>query len=386
MRIAIVCPYYPWPPSFGGVETIVRNVSIKLAKRGHEVYVVTTPFDVTTMKQVSEYGVEEHDGVTIYKLKPGRIKIGYARVLKGLKETIEEIGPEVVHEHNLHPHLFQLAKWKNELGYRLFAELHHPAVELDFIIQKLMIPLAIMWLKRIGETVDTFVAHTALEREWLTSKDIPNNKIVLVRFPAIPLELTNYEVCLTSLGDIAYLGRIVHRKGLHVFLKALSIVKQNFNEIKVNIAGPSDLRYLESLKMLIKRLRLKDNVSFTGIVDEEKKYEFIKSHKILALPSLKEYTPGVLLEAQALGVPVIATRVGAVPEIVLNGETGILVKAGDEYELAKAIETLITNDELRICFSVKAREFAKNFTLEKAIDRLERIYDGLLFDSGRATQ
>lgn len=115
MRIAIVCSYYPWPPSVGGVETIVRNVSIKLARRGHEVHVITTPFDVTTMKQVSDYGVEERNGVIIHKLKPGGIRIGYARVLKGLKEAIERIRPEIVHSHNLHPHLFQLAIWKKLL-------------------------------------------------------------------------------------------------------------------------------------------------------------------------------------------------------------------------------------------------------------------------------
>jgi len=374
MRIAIVCSYYPWPPSVGGVETIVRNVSTELARRGHEVHVVTTPFDVTTRRQISDYGVEERDGVTIHKLKPGRIRVGYARVLEELKETMEEIRPEIVHEHNLHPHLFQLAKWKDEFGYRLLAELHHPAVELDFLIQRLVMPFAIAGLKHISEAIDVFVAHTALEREWLTLKGIPNGKVALVRFPAIPSELLNYKVYPKSLGEIAYLGRIVHRKGLHILLKALSIVKQNFSEIKANIAGPSDPQYLESLKMLIKRLELEGNVSFIGIVKEEKKYEFIKSHKILVLPSIKEYTPGVLLEAQALGVPVIATRVGAVPEIVVDGRTGILVEPGDELELAKAIEVLIENHELRKRFSLNAREFVKNFTFEVTVDKLEALY------------
>ena len=140
MRVAIVCSYYPWPPSVGGVETIVRNVSMELAKRGHEVYVVTTPFDVTTMRQVSTYGVEERDGVIIYKLKAGRLRVGYARLLKELKETLKEIRPEIVHEHNLHPHLFQLAKWKDDYDYKLVAELHHPAVNLDFFTQKILLP------------------------------------------------------------------------------------------------------------------------------------------------------------------------------------------------------------------------------------------------------
>jgi len=374
MRIAIVCSYYPWPPSVGGVETIVRNVSTELAKRGHEVHVVTTPFDVTTGRQVSDYGVEERDGVIVHKLKPGKVKIGYARLLKGLKETIEKIKPEIVHEHNLHPHLFQLVRWKGEVGYGLFAELHHPAIELDFFMQRLMMSPAVMGLKRMSKAIDAFVAHTVLESKWLVSKGIPDSKIALVRFPAIPSELISYGGCSMDLHDIAYLGRIVYRKGLHRLLKALSIVKSRLGVFKADIAGPSDPRYLESLKTLIAKLGLKDNVSLIGIVKEEEKYEFIKSHKIFVLPSLKEYTPGVLLEAQALGLPVIATKVGAVPEMMIDGETGLLVKPGDELELAKAIEILIRDEELRKCLSLNAREFAKNFVLEKQVDKLEALY------------
>lgn len=374
MRIVIICSYYPWPPSVGGVEIIVRNVATELARRGHEVHVITTPFDVTTGKRASDYGVEERDDVIIHKLKPGKIRIGYARVLKGLKETIQRIRPEIVHEHNLHPHLFQLAKWKNSLSYKLFAELHHPIVELDFLIQRLVMPFAIMWLKRISRAVDGFLAHTQLEREWMTSIGIPNSKVTLVRFPAIPSELINHKIYSTTLGDIAYLGRIVYRKGLHVLLKALNIARQYSNEIKASIAGPSDPQYLESLRILIKRLKLEDNVSLIGLINEERKYEFIKSHKVFVLPSLKDYTPGVLLEAQALGVPVIATRVGAVHEMVLDRKTGLLVKADNPYELAKSIAMLIENEDLRKHFSVKAREWTKNFTLESAVTRLEELY------------
>ncbi len=77
-------------------------------------------------------------------------------------------------------------------------------------------------------------------------------------------------------------------------------------------------------------------------------------------------------------MPVIATKVGAVPEMIIDGETGLLVEAGNEHELAKAIETLIINDELRMHFSIKAREFAKSFTLEEAVGRLEDLYHDLL--------
>jgi glycosyltransferase involved in cell wall biosynthesis len=348
---------------------------MELVKRGHEMYVVTTPFDATTMKQVSAYGVEERNDVIIYKLKPGRMRIGYARFLKGLMKVLKEIKPEIVHEHNLHPHLFQLAKWRDNVDCGLVAELHHPAIELDFLIQRLMMPFAELGLRYVSKAIDAFIAHTTLEKEWLISKGIPNDKIALVRFPAIPSKLLNYNVHPTDLSDVLYLGRIVHRKGVHILIRALSITKQRLSKIRANIAGPSDPQYLENLKALVKKLGLTDNVSFIGVIKEKEKYALIKSHKIVVLPSLKDYTPIILLEAQALGVPVIATKIGAIPEIVLDGETGLLVKADDPCELAKSIIMLIENEDLRRRFSTKAREWAKKFTLESAVTRLEEVYE-----------
>jgi glycosyltransferase involved in cell wall biosynthesis len=374
MRIAIVSSYYPWPPSAGGVETIVRNVSAQLVKRGHEVYVVTTPFDVTTMKQVSEYGVEEKDGVILYKLRPGKLKIGYARFIKNLKEVIKEIKPELVHAHNLHPHLLQLALWKEEIGYKLVSELHHPAIELDFLVQNLAMPFAIQALRLLSKNIDAFIAHTELEKEWLESKGIRSKKIFLVRFPTIPQELLNYNIQVETLGDVLYLGRIVYRKGIHVLIKALSIVKPNLEEIKATVAGPADQQYLNYLVKLVQKYNLKNSISFVGFVKEQEKYRFIRSHKILVLPSLKEYTGGVLLEAQALGVPVIATRVGAVPEMIIDHQTGLLVEPNNEVKLAKAIEWLLTNKSLYQYYSRKAKEFVKDFTTEESVEKLERFY------------
>jgi glycosyltransferase involved in cell wall biosynthesis len=375
MRIAIVCSYYPWPPSVGGVETIVRNVSMQLVKRGHEVYVVTTPFDVTTMKQVSEYGIEEKNGVIVYKLRPGKLKIGYARFIKNLKEVIEKIKPELVHAHNLHPHLLQLALWKEEIGYKLVAELHHPAIELDFFVQRLAMPFAILALKLASKNIDAFIAHTKLEKEWLETKVICNKKIFLINFPTISQELLNYNIQVENLGDVLYLGRIVYRKGIHILVKALSIVKPYLEGFKATIAGPADQQYLKYLMELVEKFNLKDNVSFINFVKEEEKYKLIRSHKIFVLPSLKEYTPCVLLEAQALGVPVLTTKVGAIPEMVLDGETGLLIKPGDPYELAKSITMLIENEDLRRSFSTKAREWVKKFTLESSVTKLEEVYE-----------
>jgi len=378
MRIAIVCPYYPWPPSVGGVETIVRDVAIELARRGHEVHVATTRFDVTTQRQVTGYGVEERDGVVIHKLESASLKIGYARFLRGLKNVLMSINPDIVHSHCLHPHLFQLCKFKPRLKYKLIAELHHPVVALEKLSAKIVFPIAFNYLKTKSACIDYFIAHTDIERQWLEEKGIDQNKIAIVRLPAISSKLLAYPTVPLRNKNILFLGRITEVKGVHILIEAFTHIKRKYPETKLILAGPSDKRYEKTLRMIMEKYNLTDSIEFTGPVYGENKINLIRSALVFVLPSLKEYTGGVLLEAQALGTPVVATRVGAIPEIVLDGETGFLVEPNNPRELAEAIIRLIEDEELWRRLSTKAREWARNFTLEKRVDELESLYREVL--------
>lgn len=378
LKIAIVSTYYPWPPSIGGVETIVRNVSTELGKRGHQVHVVTTPFDATTMERISEYGVEEKDGVIIHNLKLGRLRIGYAGFLKELKDAIREIAPDVLHSHNLHPHLFQAAKWKEQLGFRVVAELHHPAVTIDHFAARLVFPIVVYNLLRAQIAVDAFVAHTLMEMRWLVDKGIPASKVHKVMFPGVSQMLIDYvpKRQLFSENIVLFVGRLKRVKAVHILIQAMAKVVEEINDTSLWLVGPEDEKYRKSMNRLIDELGLGSHVAFKGPLFGEELYECMANSLILILPSLMEYTPSVVLEAQALGLPVIATRVGALPELVLHGETGFLIKPNNPDELAEATVALITNGDLRAKISVNARSFAREFILERSVDNLEELYHG----------
>jgi glycosyltransferase involved in cell wall biosynthesis len=128
------------------------------------------------------------------------------------------------------------------------------------------------------------------------------------------------------------------------------------NNVRLSIMGFNhDEAYLNRLRQLIRELRLKDRVEL--LVNAERNAVLDK-----------------LLQAKALGIPVIATKVGTVSEMLINGETGFLVKPGDELELAKAIEVLVKNHKLRERFSAKAKIFSMSFTVERQVDKLEALY------------
>jgi glycosyltransferase involved in cell wall biosynthesis len=377
-RIAVVCPYYPWPPSIGGVENIVRTVSTELAQRGHEVHVVSSCLGVTPVKKASDLGVEEKEGVTIHKLRPSRLRVGYARFLEGLKEVVNEIKPDIVHSHNLHPHLFQLIRWKIELGYELVAELHHPALTVDRIGANLLFPIVTWRLGSKCNEIDAFIAHAKSEKEWLVEKGVKDDQVQELFFPAIPSKLLDYRSNIIGDDLVLFIGRIIRTKGLHVLLEAMSRVIPKAKDASLVLAGPKDAGYFRFLKNRALSLGLEKNVIFLDPVFGEEKYDIIRKSSIFVLPSLKEYTPSVLIEAQALGVPVVATRVGAVPEMMADGDTGRLVEPGSSVELAEAVGTLLLNEDERIHMGARAKEFSRNFTLENAVGKLEVLYHKLI--------
>lgn len=116
------------------------------------------------------------------------------------------------------------------------------------------------------------------------------------------------------------------------------------------------------LAELVKRLRLENDIVFTGKLSEEEKLQAIAASEILVLPSRKEAQGIVLLEAQALGKPVIATRQGGIPYFIEDRENGLLVDYGKPEQIANAVSALLCDTNLRKKIERKAKETARRLT------------------------
>ncbi len=100
---------------------------------------------------------------------------------------------------------------------------------------------------------------------------------------------------------------------------------------------------------------------------------------LVVLTSLNEGTPVTLIEAMASAKPVVSTAVGGVPDIVIDGKTGILVPSGDDKKLAEAILTMIMDPEKRKEFGTHGREFIRErFTKERLIADIEKLYNDIM--------
>jgi glycosyltransferase involved in cell wall biosynthesis len=129
-------------------------------------------------------------------------------------------------------------------------------------------------------------------------------------------------------------------KGVDYLLKAISIIHKKRGDFILQIIGDGPERH--NLEVLAKELGLESKVFFLGIKGKEDVAQFMRQSDFLVLTSHWENQPNVLLEAMACGLPVVATKVGGVPEIV-SPECGILVTPGDVKEIASGIEELMEN-------------------------------------------
>ena len=174
---------------------------------------------------------------------------------------------------------------------------------------------------------------------------------------------------------VAFVGRVEQGKGIYDLIDAVNEVRETIPEVRLECAGDGDVR--GALRhVAISGIRA--DVHFMGWVSQHSREELLARASVFVLPSHAEGLPMSLLEAMAAGCPVIATRVGGIPDVVTDGVNGLLVEPGDRDALALALHRLLVDRELASELGTAARDTVRRrYTTEHAIARLDQIYSGL---------
>lgn len=130
----------------------------------------------------------------------------------------------------------------------------------------------------------------------------------------------------------------------------------------------------KNLKKLAEELNIEKKVSFLGFISGAEKYAYYESADIYVHPSRYEPFGVVLLEAMACGKPIVASKVGGIPFVVEDEETGLLFKSENVEELAEKVILLLRNKELRVKMGKAGRERAKLFTWERSAEMTVEVY------------
>lgn len=238
--------------------------------------------------------------------------------------------------------------------------------------------------KKILRHFDSIIVVNQWQREHLMSKGIAEGRLTLIHNGIDTSEFrrnVNGDVFGQSpyfrkdYFTIGYIGRLSGEKGVKKLLKSMKLLMAHHSNLKLLIIGEGPLReYLENYS---NNLGLQHSVVFTGLIADIKN---VYNHlDLLVLPSETEGMPNVVLEALAMEVPVVATNVGGLPEIIDSGSNGFLVKSEDVNGLAEAIDVLIKDEKLREKFASEGRRtVCERFSFEQRMRKEENLYRQLI--------
>jgi glycosyltransferase involved in cell wall biosynthesis len=187
---------------------------------------------------------------------------------------------------------------------------------------------------------------------------------------------------LTKRFVVGAAGRLSEEKGFDLLIRAADRLTRDGLDLTLLIIGEGPQR--EALQGLIERLGLSDRVRLLGYRSDLP--EWYQAMDVFALSSLREGLPNVLLEAMALEVPVVSTRLDGVRRLVADGDSGLLVEPGSAEQLAAAMGRLLTDEALRGrlaragCSTIEQR-----YSFAARMERVRRLYDELLGSRRRLT-
>ncbi|MEO0232996.1 MAG: glycosyltransferase family 4 protein [candidate division WOR-3 bacterium] len=200
------------------------------------------------------------------------------------------------------------------------------------------------------------------------------DKKVLVKPMGVKLSLNSFTNELNKEKEkehfnILFLGRFVEKKGIKYLIYAFQKVLEKYKNVKLLLGGTGPLE--EEIKFLVAKMNLKDSVKFLGWVPREELPKIMKEADFIVVPSIVTETgdteglPTVIIEAMGMGLPVIASDVGGIRDIIKDGVNGLLAVPGNVEDLSFKMMKIIENEELKKKLSKEGKETAKNYRWDK---------------------
>ncbi len=354
MRVVILVQHFP-PKTTGGVETATLNIAQKLFQRGVEVILVTE----------SDKGHDYIDysyGFCIHRVSKDPLHLW--KFIKTMRITKSE-RPDVVH--------IQTFYW-NGLVFLINKILSTPVIIYGrmYYIYNLK-PIIKPWIRLGIRTADEVIALTDdMKKEILNLYDrevrvIPNG--VSDNFFQTSRKPAKNDSDVTT---ILFVGRLVNMKGVKDLIEAISVLRERSIRTHVKIVG--DGPEMGALKKTAQVKGLSQNITFFGEMHNRDVPVVMSESEIFVLPSKNEGFSNTILEAMASGLPIIASRVGGNPSIIIDKESGLLVEPNNPTDIADKIEILINDEALKNKIIESNRSKILKYRWENVAEQLETIY------------
>jgi glycosyltransferase involved in cell wall biosynthesis len=357
-----------WPPDPGGPASHAPAVADFLAGRGHEVEVVTTAD--------AEPSARSYPVRWASRRSPFRHLRAAALVRRGARRTDVVYATSMVRRAAIGSRLARrplvVKLVSDEVFERAMRERRYAGTLEEF--QRERGGLRTRFLRATRDRALRSARHvfcpSAYLRDVALAWGLDSQRVSVLPNPAPePPPLPPRAELRAELGldgdSLVFAGRLGPQKALVVLLEALA----GLPGVRLTVAGDGPER--AALERRSRELGLDGRVSFLGSVPRERVLRLFRAADAAVLPSAWENFPHTVVEALAVGCPVIATAVGGVPEVVRDGENGLLVPPGDPSALRDAIARFFAEDELRERLAAAAPGSVEGYSEESVFERIE---------------
>jgi len=354
-------------PMWTGAMDQTLELVLGLLRRGHRVTLACTPGSILS-RRASEAGVDVVEVELRSELNPVAVA--------SLSSVVRRRGVEIIHAHRAHAHSIGLLT--SRVTRRPYVVTRHTALRpKDNFATR---------LKYRSRFVTRFVAISRAVKDVLVGYGVPGEKIAVI-YDGIDTDryrpggdgarvLSELDVP----ADAPLVGKVANfygkSKGHATFLDAASAVAERVPQVRFLLAGHSTDS--DEMRSMAEQRGLADRIVLAGYRADVP--DVLAALDVLVnVPIAREGLSVAIMEAMATGVPVVGSDVGGIPELIADGETGLLVPPGDAPALAAAIERLLTDVELAARLaSAGARFVRENLTVEHMVEKTERLYREIL--------
>ena len=386
----------------GGSEKYYFELAQLLKSKGHTVGFFSMKHEENITTGDAEYFVEEIDLNTGSKLKA--LDVIYSQENKRLMaKALKEFKPDIVHINNfqrqLSASIIDAIKEKNipivmtahdlnpicpasimlyngEVCYDCITKGYAQCIKKKCVKgSTLKSTLGVIEKKyydfhKVFRKIDCIISPSEFNKNQLVNGKLKYNEIVTLHNFVNESERNDY-----VLGDYAfYLGRLSKEKGILNLIEAIGEIPN----AKLLIAGDGPER--ERIEAYISEHKLDGRITLLGYQNQDSIHKYITNSRFVVIPSIcNENCPYSVLEAMEIGKPIVASRIGGIPELIADGENGYLYKADDINELKEKLTLLLDNDDKVNRFAQKSRELYESYySPDSYYNELIKIYNKVM--------
>jgi glycosyltransferase involved in cell wall biosynthesis len=365
-----------FPPDIGGPATYVPQIACALTERGHRILVVTLSDCLDYDDSLYSFRV-----IRLPRLifKPWRWFLTVLTIIKFAKDMdslfINGLAMEAVIANFISrkPVVLKIVgdiAWERAIGYGWVKDEFEYFQEKKYSFKVEALKALRLWWSRKADKIIVPSRYLARRvRDWGVPEE---NIVVIYNAVELPNGIVPAEVPLKTPIKIVTVGRLVSWKRMDEVIETIA----RLSGAGLVIVGEGPER--ENLQALAEGLGISNRLYFAGTKSKREAMALMAACDIFVLNSTYEGLPHVVLEAIELGLPVVATAVGGTPEVVLDGENGLLIDRFDEAGLGKALKQLILSPSERRRLARGAHRSIDQFSLKEMIEKTEALLEAVI--------